>query len=266
VRGQRWKLVGSNAAGRVADSHVGGGDTTGLDLAGDEALPGLSTLTDDIHGVALVLALAGESELVLGLAIGDLVDAEPLIGSTEKARQVAFDILDVVELGGQGVVHVNNDDLPVGLLLVNESHDAEDLDLLDLASVADELADLADIERVVVALGLGLRVHGVGVLPSLRESTIVPQVALVREAVANKSELALLDVLLDGVEELLLGDLDGGQLMISFMHVWTGRKGGVDEVGWVLVGKISKSKGSRGRRLEMGRRTGDETAKIIPPA
>jgi hypothetical protein len=41
----------------------------------------------------------------------------------------------------------------------------------------------------------------------LREGTIVPQVALVGEAVADVAELALLDVLLDGVEELVLGDL-----------------------------------------------------------
>jgi hypothetical protein len=41
----------------------------------------------------------------------------------------------------------------------------------------------------------------------LGESTIVPQVALVGEAVADEAELALLDVLLDGVQELVLGDL-----------------------------------------------------------
>jgi hypothetical protein len=83
---------------------------------------------------------------------------------------VALDILNVVELRSEGVIHVNNDDLPVGLLLVEKSHDTEDLDLLDLTSVTDELADLADVERIVVTLGLGLGVDGVGVLPSLRRS------------------------------------------------------------------------------------------------
>ena len=39
------------------------------------------------------------------------------------------------------------------------------------------------------------------------ESTIVPEVALVREAVANESELALLDVLFDRIQELVFGDL-----------------------------------------------------------
>ena len=52
------------------------------------------------------------------------------------------------------------------------------------------------------AAHLHVRVH-----TYLREGTVVPQVALVGEAVADISKLALLDVLLDGVQELLLGDL-----------------------------------------------------------
>jgi hypothetical protein len=43
----------------------------------------------------------------------------------------------------------------------------------------------------------------------LREGTVVPEVALVWEAVPDVAELALFDVLLDGVEGLLLGDLLG---------------------------------------------------------
>ena len=81
---------------------------------------------------------------------------------------MALDILNVVELGGEGVVHIDHNDLPVGFLLVEQGHDAEDLDLLDLAGIADELTDFADVERVVVTLGLGLRVDSVGVLPGLR--------------------------------------------------------------------------------------------------
>ena len=80
---------------------------------------------------------------------------------------MSLDVLDVVQLGGERVVDINDNDLPVSLLLVEESHDTENLDLLDLARVTDELTDLADIERVVVTLGLGLRVDGVGVLPGL---------------------------------------------------------------------------------------------------
>ena len=80
---------------------------------------------------------------------------------------MALDILNVVELGGEGVVHVDDDDLPVGLFLVEQGHDAKNLDLLDLAGVANELTDLADVKRVIVTLSLGLGVDRVGVLPGL---------------------------------------------------------------------------------------------------
>ena len=115
----------------------------------------------------LVLALAGESELVLWLSIWNLVNAEPLIGRSQETWEVALDILDIVELWCQWVVDINNNDLPVGLLLVEESHDTENLDLLDLSWVADKLTDLADVQWVVVALGLGLWVDNIWVLPGL---------------------------------------------------------------------------------------------------
>jgi hypothetical protein len=203
-------------------------------LASGKLLPGLGALTDNVHGVLLVLALAGEGKLVLRLAVWDLVDAEPLVGSTEKAGQVALDVLDIVELGGQRVVHVDDHDLPVGLALVKQGHDAKDLDLDDISGLVDKLADLADVQRVVVALGLGLLVCHVGVLPCLQqpsvlalladiglgpaylgEGTVVPEVALVGKAVAHEAELALLGVLQDGVERLLLADLAGASVSSS---------------------------------------------------
>lgn len=109
---------------------------------------------------------------------------------------MALNVLNVVELGGKGVVDVDDNDLPVGLTLVKEGHDTEDLDLLDLADVADSLTDLADVEGVVVTVGAGLGVLGVGVLPGLGEGTVVPDVTVVGEAVTDVTELALLGVLL----------------------------------------------------------------------
>ncbi len=76
----------------------------------------------------------------------------------------------------------------------------------------------------------------------LGKGTIVPQVALVGEAVADVAELALLDVLLDGVEQLLLGDLSGEQRNAdrSTLSAWrfNGRRsvhtseGGAQGLGW----------------------------------
>jgi hypothetical protein len=142
-------------------------------LASGKLLPGLGALADNVHGVLLVLALAGEGELVLGLAVWDLVDAEPLICGTEKAGQMALDVLDIVELRGQRVIHVDDHDLPVGLALVKQGHDTEDLDLDDLAGLVHKLADLANVQWVVVALCLGLLVCDIGVLPCLQQQSVL---------------------------------------------------------------------------------------------
>lgn len=146
---------------------------------------------------------------------------------------MALDILDIVELSSQRIVDVDDNNLPVGLLLVQQSHHAEDLDLLDLARVANQLTDLTNVKRVVVALGLGLGVDAIRVFPRLvlvsmllfipspslaetylREGTVVPEITLVGEAVTDIPQLALLDILLDGVEEFLLRDL--GWISVCF--------------------------------------------------
>jgi hypothetical protein len=121
---------------------------------------------------------------------------------------VSLDILDIVELRRQRVLDIDNDNLPVRLLFIEQRHDAENLDLLDLAGLADKLANLTHVERVVVAFGFGLGVNDVGVFPGLGEGAIVPEVAFVREAVADEAELALFDVLFNGVEGLFFGDLE----------------------------------------------------------
>lgn len=80
---------------------------------------------------------------------------------------MTLDVLDIVELGSKRVEDINDDDLPVGLAFVEESHDAKNLDLFDLTNVADLLADLTDIERIIVTLGLGLSMRLSRVLPGL---------------------------------------------------------------------------------------------------
>lgn len=177
----------------------------------------------------------GTTYLVLGLSVRDFVDAavgkewtgkmcqswtknetgesceslpEPFVRSTDETGEVTFDVLDVVELGREGVVDVNDENLPVGLSLVEESHDSEDLDLLDLSGVTDGLTNLANVERVVISEGLGLGVSVGRVLPRLGERSVVPDVTLVGETVANETEFALLRVLEDRVELLFLRDFE----------------------------------------------------------
>lgn len=82
---------------------------------------------------------------------------------------MALNILNVVELRGKRVVDINDDDLPVGLFLIEQGHHTKNLDLLDLTGVANKLTNLADIERIVVTLGLGLGVSLSRVFPSLKK-------------------------------------------------------------------------------------------------
>ena len=93
---------------------------------------------------------------------------EPLVGSTDETGKMTLNVLDVVQLGCERILDIDDDDLPVGLTFVEQSHDAENLDLLDLANIADLLANLADIERIVVATSLSFSVRLRGVFPSLR--------------------------------------------------------------------------------------------------
>jgi hypothetical protein len=140
---------------------------TRLLLPGDQPLPGITAFSDHLKRVFPVLALAAESELVLRLSIWNLVNAEPLVRRSEQARQVPLDIFDVIELRSQRVIDINNDDLPVGFFLIQQSHDPEDFDLLDLAGVADKFANLTDVKWVIVALGFGFRMDYIGIFPCL---------------------------------------------------------------------------------------------------
>jgi hypothetical protein len=117
--------------------------------------------------ILYVLALASEGKLVLGLVIGDLVDTEPLVSGTQETRQASLNILDAVEVGSKSIIDVDDDDLPVGLTLIEKGHDAKNLDLLDLSSVANLLADLANVEGIVVTESLSVLVLVGGVFPGI---------------------------------------------------------------------------------------------------
>lgn len=165
--GDTPQLTQINPIWRVVHRHVRQIDIPSLRLPRNQPLPCIAALPDHFQSILAVLALAAERELVLGLSIGDLVDTKPLVRRTEQAGEVALDILDVVEFGGERVVDIDHDNLPVGFFFVKERHHAEDFDLLDLASVADELAYLAHVQRVIVAFCFCLGVDDVRVFPGL---------------------------------------------------------------------------------------------------
>ena len=84
------------------------------------------------------------------------------------------------------------------------------LDRKHVAPLGDPVPDLAAVQGVIIAEALGGLVLVVGVLPGLREGSIVPDVAVVRKAVGDESQLALLLVLDDGVERGLSVNLHLG--------------------------------------------------------
>ena len=103
-----WRNLGElrwvDTVWRSRVCHIGQANVPSLLLASDQAFPSVTALADNFLGVLLVLAFTAESELVLRLSIWDLVDTEPLVGSTEKARKMTFDVFNVVQLGSKRVV------------------------------------------------------------------------------------------------------------------------------------------------------------------
>ena len=134
--GDLVRLLRTNPVRGFLVGNIGQAEISSLSFASDQSVPSVTAFSNDLLGIFLVLAFTAEGELVLGLAVWDLVDSEPLIGSSEETWQVPFDILDIVELGSERVVDIDDDDLPIGLFFVEESHDPEDLDLFDLTGVA----------------------------------------------------------------------------------------------------------------------------------
>jgi len=74
----------------VLESHVADRKLVGRCLGGAfticEATPRFVALVNDFCGVFLVLGLARESELILGLAVRNFVDTEPLVRGADEAR------------------------------------------------------------------------------------------------------------------------------------------------------------------------------------
>ena len=78
-------------------------------------------------------------------------------------------------------------------------------------------------------------------MTNLRESTVVPDVTVVREAVTDVTETALLDILLDGVERLLLGDF----------HLGVGPTGDLDDHVEDAIGLVGKQRNVVPRRDDL---------------
>mmetsp|Transcript_13735 Transcript_13735/g.35050 ORF Transcript_13735/g.35050 Transcript_13735/m.35050 type:complete len:293 (-) Transcript_13735:250-1128(-) len=167
-------------------------------------------LLDHLESIVTVASSTIEGKLVGRVSSRHLVGAEPLVDGMQVARALLLDVLHIVEFGSLGIVHIDRDHLPVGLTVIDQSHHTKNLHLNDVTNVSSGLTDLTNIERIVVTKAVGFRMLEARALPGLWEGTVVEQVALEGKHIVNKTKVALLDVLLDGVELFLQADLQLG--------------------------------------------------------
>ena len=83
-----------------------------------------------------------------------------------------LDIFDVIQLGCERILNIDDYDFPVCFSFIEESHDTKDFDLLDLPDVTDLFADLTNIKRIIITLCLCLGMGLSGIFPSLQRSDL----------------------------------------------------------------------------------------------
>lgn len=107
------------------------------------------------------------SNILVNELLTDLVNPEPFICGSDETWEVPLDILNVIELGSQGIVDVDDNHFPICLSFIKQGHNTEDLDLFNLTGIAKLLANLANVERVIITMCLCLCMDLCGIFPSL---------------------------------------------------------------------------------------------------
>ncbi len=177
-----------------------------------------------------------EGEFILGLSLRDFIRPEPRLGAVEESGEQPLYVFNAVQLGRQRIVDVDDNGLPVRLVVVEEGHDPEDFDLLHFASEPDPRSDLAGVDRVVVPPSFGLRIEMGGIFPRLDtgrqhgsvvrtylhrvvldfvgeraaylgQSAIIPDITVEWVYVPHVSEFTIFHILFDRVERLVPRDL-----------------------------------------------------------
>ena len=85
---------------------------------------------------------------------------------------------------------------------INKSQCPKNLDLSDISTLSNPVSDLTHIQWIIVPLAFCVLINMSWIFPRLGEGPVVPDVAMVREAVMHVSEFLLLDILFDGIEWL----------------------------------------------------------------
>ena len=108
---------------------------------------------------------------------------------------------------GKWISDVDGDDFPISFAFIDQSNRPEHFDLDDATPLGNLVTDLADVDGVIVALTSRALVDNVRVLPRLRDGSVVPNVAVVRETVGHEPQLAFLHILLDRIQCFFFANL-----------------------------------------------------------
>mmetsp|Transcript_14052 Transcript_14052/g.37732 ORF Transcript_14052/g.37732 Transcript_14052/m.37732 type:complete len:209 (-) Transcript_14052:181-807(-) len=158
-------------------------------------------------GILSRFCLAAKRVLVLALAFGGFVHAEPLAHRVNLAWELALHVGNIIHQSRLWVFRVNRKQLPIRLAFVQQRKHAERLHGIHRAHRHDLVTNFNDVERIIVATKERIRMHVAGILPCLRQRAIVDE----RVAVFVEAQLALLDILLDRSERLVRGDFHLGR-------------------------------------------------------
>lgn len=156
---------------------------------------------NDLNGVGAILGLTVESELVDGRR---LVQTEPFAQGVDGTRDVDLQVVDVVNTICQRIFGRDSNYLPVGLSIVNEGQNTEDLHTDDGAGLPTLATDLHHVHWIIVTGSVGIGGDVVGVFPSLGKGTVVEE----HVSIVVVTEHTVLGVLLDRVEGLTSGDFE----------------------------------------------------------
>mmetsp|Transcript_24469 Transcript_24469/g.50376 ORF Transcript_24469/g.50376 Transcript_24469/m.50376 type:complete len:255 (+) Transcript_24469:389-1153(+) len=147
-----------------------------------------------------------EPKSIQGLIIRSLIPAEPLPNSVLHGRG---NVVDIIVLLGQLVVGGNANDLPIQLSVVDHGQDSQRLHLRHGSHGQSLGTDLHHVNGIVVPEAFQFGMFLVGILPRLREASVVP-----KDWSVVVAKFSLFDILGDGVVFLL-----GGHLHFGFGHL-----------------------------------------------
>lgn len=195
-----------------------------FDFLAYEFLPELMSLSDNILSERRVLSFAVECKLILWLSIWHFVELEPFDWRSKQSREELFDVLNVFQLISQRVVDVDSKKFPVCLAFINQSECSKNFNLNNVTARSDTRSNLTNVNRIVVTATSCCLIDMIGIFPSLRQSSVVPDVAVMRENVCYEAQLLLLDVLLDGIEWIRQRDLKEKEKFIESRNSWINKR------------------------------------------